>query len=624
MKNPCLIPLCIAAIALSAMVPASAYEVDATGIKWKYYNGTSTGDTTTSRAYTDSGLIPSGTMSGSSFYSSSFNTLAKPLTAPQTLNSLDSQISYTLQEKRHIDKSSIVLTNDDQTNIKIDAGKTAEVWVTFMNEGAGFENSVGFFTYDLQSVPTRNADGSNTLTSEQIFFPRASTSFPLPRSTTTGTTVYLGQFNGGTNGLGIGFLVVANGWSGTGRSVTPAIPGVKSGQDKSWIYYSLKALNPECVGKDAKTCTLDQHTILLNDGTVTGSDNVVYQRLVLGIEDYKRTEAGCDHDFNDVLLAVHMTPSSSIGNLTSFPPLISSTDPDTDGDGIKDSADEFPNDPAKAFSRYYPGSSTWGTLAYEDLWPALGDYDLNDVVVRYKSREILNAARSVTALELDLRLDARGGGLSNGFAISLPGILASNIASVVLTKEGVAVTDTVQLAGVTGEQNGVVFEIFSNATDLMPADNSGACAVTGYRNTGQNCPVQAFVNYKLSVAFTTALATFPSAPYDAFIFNSNGSATAKGLEVHLPGKQPTSRADRSLFGTQDDRSVLGTTATYKSANGLPWALDIPAEWAYPYEFMDVVNVYPNIVPWAVSGGVSNKNWYELSADNVSKTFRNGR
>ncbi len=612
------------ALSLSAGMPVAAYETDATGIKWKYYNGTAAGDTLANRSYTNAGLIPSGSMSGAAYYAGDFNTRAKPLTAPATLNELDAKIGFTLQEKRHIDKSSIVLTNDDQANIKIAPGRTADVWVTFMNEGAGFENSVGFFTYDLNSVPLRNADGSNTLRTEQIFFPRASTSFPLPRSTTSGTTVYLGSFNGGANGLGIGFVIVANGWGNSGRSSSPAIPGVKTGHDKSWIYYSLKGLNPECVGRDSRTCTTDMHSIILNDSAVTGWDGVNYRRLVLGFEDFKRTEGGCDHDFNDVLMAIHVTPESAISNLSSLAALTASTSPDTDGDGIKDTADEFPNDATRAFSRYYPGSSSWGTLAYEDLWPALGDYDLNDVVVRYRSREILNPARAVTALEMDLRLDARGGSLRNGFAVSLPGVAAANVASVVLTKDGVPVNNTVLVAGVTGEQGGAVFEIFDDASALMPADNASECSLGGYRNTGRNCPVRDHVTYKLQVNFSAAMASFPAPPYDAFIFNSNGTTLAKGAEVHLPGKQPTSRADVQLMGTGDDRTVRGTTNTYKSAKGLPWALDIPAEWAYPYEFLDIVNAYPNIVSWAQSGGASSKNWYELAPSLVSKTFRNGR
>jgi LruC domain-containing protein len=254
----------------------------------------------------------------------------------------------------------------------------------------------------------------------------------------------------------------------------------------------------------------------------------------------------------------------------------------------------------------------------------LGDYDMNDVVVRYRAREVLNASRAVATLELDLRLDARGGQLRNGFALSLPGVLPGQVESVVLTRNGEAVTTPVLLTGVTGERGGAVFEIFTDATALMPADNAPSCATTGYRNTGKDCPIQDGVRFKLVVNFKTALSTFPSAPYDPFIFNSNGTPMAKGVEIHLPGREPTTRADRALMGTRDDRPVAGKATGYKSTRGLPWALDIPVEWAYPYEFMDVGHVYPLIVPWAQSAGTAHRNWYELNPANASKTFRNSR
>jgi LruC domain-containing protein len=605
----------LAITALSAL-PATALELDTNGrIIWSYFDGTPTGDKgALLQSYQSGGGIPANHPN----YAPNFNTSAKPLTAPATLNTLTSKINFTLPEKRHIDKASFVLSEDDQTNIHIQPGQDADVWVTFLSEGAGYENSVGFFTYPLNAVPTRNANGTNTLRSEQIFFPRASASYPLPTAGPTGTTVHLGRFNGGTAGLGIGFMVISNGWSATGRN---GQPGVKSQQDRNWIFYSLKGLNPECQGQPA-TCKLDQHTALLNDGQVVGSDGVAYRRMVVGFEDMNRTNAGSDHDFNDVLMAIHVTPEQSISNLSKLPGLLSSTDPDTDGDGVKDSVDEYPQDPAKTYSRFYPGSNTWGTLAFEDRWPLQGDYDLNDIVVRYRSKEILNAARKVTALEMDLRLDARGGGHRNGFAVGLPSVQATQIKSWSLTRQGQNVQGALK-AQVTVEGGGVVFDILDDATLLMPDDNSDACQVKGYRNTGKGCPIRDFQSFSLKLELVNPADNFPLPPYNPFLFRTDGAA-AKGIEVHLPGRQPSSRADARFFGTGDDRSVLGTAQTYKNANGLPWALELPTEWAHPQEFLDTVTVYPRIVPWAESGGTTDRNWYDLSPDRAGRTFTFGR
>jgi len=52
---------------------------------------------------------------------------------------------------------------------------------------------------------------------------------------------------------------------------------------------------------------------------------------------------------------------------------------DTDGDGIMDNLDAYPTDATRAFNSYYPNQVDYGSVAFEDLWPAYGDYDCNDL-----------------------------------------------------------------------------------------------------------------------------------------------------------------------------------------------------------------------------------------------------
>merc|ERR1711991_317750 len=53
---------------------------------------------------------------------------------------------------------------------------------------------------------------------------------------------------------------------------------------------------------------------------------------------------------------------------------------DVDGDGISNAEDDFPDDADRSFNNFFPASG-YGTLAFEDLWPARGDYDFNVLVV---------------------------------------------------------------------------------------------------------------------------------------------------------------------------------------------------------------------------------------------------
>jgi LruC domain-containing protein len=575
-------PAVLTAVALAATLGLSGYTLEGNQIVWRYLGQTPS----VASPYASSGVpLHPGYSIG---YPAS-------LPVPDLPADFTNRIAVMLPEKVDIrSNTQIALSSDDQTNLKFSAD--ADVWVTFINEGAGFLNSVGFFTFDPLDPPRSPQD----VRDEQIILPNASVP-PLAKAGAQGATVHLGRIPAGR---AIGFFVVANGWSANGRTLDGLkVPGVKEAIDRNWIYYSLKGLNPE-----------PADTVLLQDVTLTGSDNRSYQRLVLAFEDYLRTSSS-DHDFNDVILAVHVSPATTIANLAGIPRLVTSaTDGDRDGDGVRDSVDDFPDDPAAAFSSWFPGSSSWGTLAYEDNWPQTGDYDLNDVLVRYRSREILSAARQVSGLEMDLRLEARGGTYRSGFALGLPGIAASQVRSAtLLLPDG----STVVLQPLPG-QTGAVFEIFTDSHAWAPPPGGGGdCGV--YFNTATGCGILQPGLFKLRVTLVAPVASFPAVPYDPFIFRTDDP----GIEVHLSGRQPSARARTALLGTQDDATVPGTAATYRTASGLPWALHVPSEWVYPAEFVDTVRVYPGIADWAVSGGTRSVNWYATPADR-SLTFLNGR
>ena len=66
---------------------------------------------------------------------------------------LKTKISYTLPEGRDIrlNAQGLVPDSDDKTNIRF--AEDADVWVTFLSEGAGYRNSVGYFSYDPANPP---------------------------------------------------------------------------------------------------------------------------------------------------------------------------------------------------------------------------------------------------------------------------------------------------------------------------------------------------------------------------------------------------------------------------------------------------------------------------------------
>jgi len=513
-------------------------------------------------------------------------TRALPAGLPPLPVDLKSKIAYTLPEGRDIrlNAQGLVPDSDDKTNIRFT--DEAEVWVSFLSEGAGYRNSVGYFTYDPANPPT-----SPSQVEEKIIFVNASMPSPLDSVGSYQNTIKLGTF---AAGRALGFVIVSDGFSSTGRLYNGArIGGVKDSASPKWIFYTLRGLNPEAAGPQ----NLNVHSIMLKDVSDASEG---YQRVVVGFEDINR-ETGGDHDFNDVVLAVHVTPRRAIQNIDRLQPLVAASDIDSDGDGVKDALDEFPSDATRAFSRYYPGADTWGTLAYEDQWPQRGDYDMNDVVMHYRTREVMNASRQVVGLSIDYALQARGGLLNSGFGVHLPGVAAGQVASATLSTAGGAAKPLASEAG----QTDATFIVTPSVQAQMPIPAAGNCP---YVNTEAGCPTVAAVPYHLEVVFAQPQAsTLFASPYNPFIYRSS----RRGQEVHLPGKPATRLADKTLFGTADDRTPAAGTgsATYMDAQRRPWALDIPVAWQWPLEVTDLLRPYPRFQDWAQSSGVNARDWY---------------
>ncbi len=443
-----------------------------------------------------------------------------------------------------------------------------------------FANAVGFFSYPTASVPA-TVGALNT----QLVFPN----FPALQP---GEGVALGRFKAGTS---VGFTLVANGWTGTTVNPNP------SPQD---LFSTIRALNPETPSNDGNS-HLNAHTVLLSSPL----DNL----LVLGFEDAYRHPSNkdktkpqrSDDDFNDVLLAIWVSPVSHVdlGAITPLAPV----SPDSDGDGMADDLDAFPSDPERAARRFTPNAASYGFLAFEDLWPKKGDFDMNDLGVAYRVIETLNARNEITDLKLLYEIRARGAGADNGFGLHFPGLSRDAIDSARTTLT-VGTRAPVALPVETGQSEAV----FILATNVNPLTNTGLAFPCSMFNTVTKCPRSAPVPLVAEIHFRQPLtrAQLGEAPFNPFIYRTS----KRGLEVHLVDHPPTAKADLKLFGTLDDRSNLAAGRTYRTADDQPWALDVPETWRHPTEWNSITKAYPDFGTWALSAGTSASNWYQSRMD----------
>ncbi|UAB86107.1 DUF4114 domain-containing protein [Zunongwangia sp. SCSIO 43204] len=168
--------------------------------------------------------------------------------------------------------------------------KDAAVWVTFVKEGAGYKNVLGFYTYDI-NAPKQPKPEPKDIT---IIFPNVSAA-GSGGGLYAGDKVKIGDFKAGT---GIGWVLLANGWRGY----------VTGGH---WQVFSNPDYNPEADPE------LRKHNVLLAD-----PEN---ERVILGFEDIRRDYASCDQDFNDALFYVTANPYDAI-RTANFVDIKSATD----------------------------------------------------------------------------------------------------------------------------------------------------------------------------------------------------------------------------------------------------------------------------------------------------------
>ncbi len=274
---------------------------------------------------------------------------------------------------------------------------------------------------------------------------------------------------------------------------------------------------------------------------------------------------------------------------------------DDDNDGVANSWDDYPLDASRAFDTYWP-SADWYSLAFEDLWPAQGDYDLNDLVVDYRFKVVTNASNQVVEMFPKFAIRAIGGGHHNGFGFQLEPAIATDQISVsgtILTSNYI----TLNASGLESGQNKPTFIAFDDAWDLVTP-------VSGYFgfNVSPNAPystpdtVQLQINFQNPVVSISALNL---ASFNPFII-VNG---IRGREVHLANHAPTSKADASLFGTQADNSIPQQNRYYKTSNNLPWAINVATTFEYPVEKCDIIQAHLKMADWAISGGTTFQDWY---------------
>jgi len=273
---------------------------------------------------------------------------------------------------------------------------------------------------------------------------------------------------------------------------------------------------------------------------------------------------------------------------------------------------------------YYPYSTGWTTLAFEDNWPYEGDYDMNDLVVHMRSA-IHKKNAGVTKVDLKAEVSAVGAAYHNGFAIRLPGVKRAQVDAdnIELEINGTKVTD---FSPLENDRDEAIVIVTYNLWDYV---SSGE--LCNYYRTEPGCGSDIQMSFSASIPMHNPVAAELNGLLDPFLFATPGAwhgghfvtAPGRGYEIHLKNQEPTEAFDRSLF-TQagEDASVPDEGLYYQTKNGLPWALEIGTRWNHPIEYHDVNHAYPLFARFAESNGQLNSYWYNPDQSDPELIFRN--
>ena len=325
--------------------------------------------------------------------------------------------------------------------------------------------------------------------------------------------------------------------------------------------------------------TFDSNQELWLANNASSSDLIIMDTQTGGWQYEYGINAGNNTDFG-----------RTINDLTTFRVFSEDTEEiDTDGDGVLDRDDSYPEEADKAFEMFTPSKYGTGTIAFEDLWPSNGDYDFNDTALNYQAIVILNSDNMVVQVDFVCKVKSNLAGYNNGIGLEIGGLVSSQIGSV----EGTIYTEnyiSLNGNGTEANQESAVVILTDNADNLVN---------------------ETTISINLIEPITTG--ALGVAPFNPFII-ANGD---REKEIHLPYNSTTTLGQNLVQISGQNHDIDGN---YISDNGYPWAISIIHDFKVPKESIKIYDAYNHFNNWAISGGLEYKDWYKDNPGNRNQSL----
>ena len=257
----------------------------------------------------------------------------------------------------------------------------------------------------------------------------------------------------------------------------------------------------------------------------------------------------------------------------------------------------------------------WDVWAFEDLWPSVGDYDMNDAIIEvrremeYYAHAEGNEMLSTESINLTTyhNYETRENGLGVKLIFASGFSTSNDLATIYVKKILPGQTEPVPVAKYTNNGNKYYympeFTKLDNNVFLLTNDIDKELGAT----------------YVFEITYTKARAA-SAVSVKPFIYrpaNSKDNPRSFRWEVHIPYDQPVDKGNESLYGSQPDE-ISTSKNPYLGTGYFPYGFQLKS--VDISNFMNTIlldenegrridEFFPEFLNWSKSKGKNNTEWY---------------
>lgn len=244
---------------------------------------------------------------------------------------------------------------------------------------------------------------------------------------------------------------------------------------------------------------------------------------------------------------------------------------------------------------YLPAKDTYGMIMFEDLFPAKGDYDFNDLVAGYNvcvntTRGSGNKFNDGVTIKLQIR--AIGGSKPYRLGVEFTPLQTKYVRdNYTITPQ----TEGINMELISKNDDDPAVFVITGTNKFKEGSFYNTEKLSDTKMPEIICKIERN-NFKQFEPASQFIAL--SNPYNINFFLQN---TQSNEEIHLKGYSVT-----KLASNTDDK--------FHTTDNFVWGMKLPKVIPHATERTDFTEAYPKFAAWVTSGGTQNHDWYNTHVD----------